>query len=144
MDERGFTLLEITITMAVLSLVFLLVFSLPTKATDHLTMEQTIYQIANDIIYAKEYAKTHTVTLGFTISTRDSYYVINRGNKEILKGYIPKEYTISTGFARNEFYINNSGGVNLFGSITLTDKDGKQIWLTTTITSGRVKVYLNE
>jgi len=144
MDKKGFTLLEITMTMAVLALVFLVIFSLPTKVTDQLTMEQSIYQIANDIIYAKEYAKSHNVTLGFTLSTVDSFYVIRRGDEVIVKAYIPKEYTISTGFSKNEFYINNTGGVNLFGSITLTDNKGKQVWLTTTIKTGRVKVYLND
>lgn len=142
MGQKGFTFLELTITLAVLALVFALMFSMPTDTTDHLTLEQSIYQLANDIIYAKEYAKTHNITLVFTISTIDKFYRIRRGDEEILRGYIPEEYRITVAFSNsgNQFFINNTGGVNAYGSITLTDSNGKSMKMITTIKTGRVRV----
>ena len=144
MCKKGFTLIELVITVGIISLLLVLTMAMTVKFPEDYYMEQHGYMIANDIIYAMEYAKTYNVTLGFTIDIANNQYLIKRGNDILVYRELPKDYNIYTGFERNEFYITNLGRVNRFGSITINNEKGKYVKITTTIRTGRVLVEVHE
>lgn len=146
MNNRGFTLLEVVIVLGLIAVIlsFTFAISIPTRVNENLILDQNIYKIANDITYAKEYAKANNVTVGFTIDTVNKAYFIKRGNFFLLYEKIPDEYALHSSFNNNEFYITNTGRVNHTGTIRLRNNNGYSATLTVTFVTGRVQVTTND
>ncbi|SES63616.1 prepilin-type N-terminal cleavage/methylation domain-containing protein [Anaerobranca gottschalkii] len=148
MDKRGFTLLELLMVLGITTIIifFTLSISLSTRRDERILLDQYIHMIANDIIYAKEYAIANNVTLVFLVDSKNKRYLVYRGNFILLEQKLPDDYEIRGIFANvhSSFTISNLGYVDRFGSITISNKYGEIRRITITIKTGRVKVMLDD
>ncbi|SHJ68823.1 prepilin-type N-terminal cleavage/methylation domain-containing protein [Anaerobranca californiensis DSM 14826] len=148
MDKRGFTLLELLMVLGVLTIVifFTISISISTKRNEKILLDQHIHMIANDIIYAKEYAIANNLSLVFFVDSANKRYFVYRGNFVLLEQSLPEDYQINAVFANihSSFTISNLGYVDRFGSITITNRYGERRKLTITIKVGRVKVIVDD
>ena len=142
MDKKGFTLIEVILALGLFSLILFTLLSFSLNNDESMLLEQNVNKLANDLRFAKEYARTNNIGLDFVIDVRNNVYFVRRGNTEILREQLPKDYSIS-GY-RNQIYVNNLGRIQATNNITIINKEGKYGVIYLSTQTGRVRVEIND
>ena len=142
MDKKGFTLIEVILALGLFSLILFTLLSFSLNNDESMLLEQNVNKLANDLRFAKEYARTNNIGLDFVIDVRNNIYFVRRGNTEILREQLPKDYSIS-GY-RNQIYVNNLGRIQATNNITIINKEGKYGVIYLSTQTGRVRVEIND
>lgn len=144
MDKKGFTILEVIMALGLFSLIILTILSISMKTDEKPLLEQRVYKLASDITYAKEYARTNNMGLDFVIDEVNRMYYVRRGNFELLREELPKDYTIHCTLSTNQIYINNLGRIRANSSIRINNKHGHVGTIFMSVETGRVRVEFND
>lgn len=124
MNSRGFTLIELVIVLAMLSI--LAAFALPRMATTDTTVAAQADRLARDLRHAQAMAMNQGRTLSFDIQAPASYRVANSGS------------TITDPATMESFQITLDNGVTLTGTDTDFDSLGRPASAGTLISAPRV------
>lgn len=143
-NKKGFTLLEIIVSIGLFSLILVTFLSFSIKKDERAILEQNVHKLANDIRFAKEYARTQNMGFDFVIDVVNNEYYLRRGSNVVIREQLPKEYGIYyTGF-KNQFYINNLGRIKENSRITIINTNGEIGMIVMSVSTGRVRVEMDD
>lgn len=139
-SEKGFTLAEALIVLAVVFLVISLSFILLKRHDQYVARHLFFSQLQADFIYAQHYALTNqTPVFVNLVGINHTYYFTKKNGEHLIAREFDRNISLSEGTQKLYFYINSSGHLNSFGSIYISIGD-ERYRLTFLIGRGRFYV----
>ncbi|WP_072743002.1 pilus assembly FimT family protein [Sporanaerobacter acetigenes] len=152
MRSRGTTLIEIVITLAILSIVLAIAaprdeFLINTKE------RKELLEFKNDIIFARNMAIIDVRRYSVEIYPKENYYTIYKYDKE--RSMIKKKSMesglklIDTTFANSpnpnhgSICFTPTGAPSKAGTVNMKSRKGKKIELTVEVATGKVNIYID-
>lgn len=129
MKKKGFTLLELIITLNILVLFTTITYT-SVRAYNNRKINTKInnytYEIKTILSYGKSYCRKHKALGNIYIDLNENIFkfeVVEK-NKEIKKViYLDKDFSLFTNFSRKSNYISKEGYINEAGTISLKYKE---------------------
>ncbi|MCF6094208.1 prepilin-type N-terminal cleavage/methylation domain-containing protein [Microaerobacter geothermalis] len=138
--ERGFTLLELTVVLSILTIFLSLV--LPSIETTYSRWQtkKLVEQIEADLTFARLKAQANERSIEIKFVPTGYYYWVKEldgtKNEELKRIYYSKDITISTNYSYHIITFNSFGHVYRGGVIDVADKTGKKYRFTLFLDSG--------
>lgn len=138
--KKGFTLIEVLLVLALLSMLLVLVFPNYQEIMANLHLQSTAYEIAAQIRQTREIAikENRSIRILCTKSSDGSQQIAKyRGVSVIRPAYrIFSDVTVSG----LDFTFNANGNINLGGSVTLRNRLGDTLQIVMQPVTGRVVI----
>ncbi|MBP1932828.1 hypothetical protein [Ammoniphilus resinae] len=140
MNQTGYSYLELSVVIAMVTLLFLV--SGPIYAIQ-LQKQQTqliTRQISNDLYLAANEARTKQIIYYFNIVQPGLYMLSSSQQSQKKARTLPKGYSLKSNFFNNRIVFNAYGRPTSGGTLTLTDPKGSIQRFVIQIVSGRFRV----
>lgn len=135
---KGFTLLEMLIVLAVVSIMLAVGIAGVKPVMEWVQKQMFITQLESDLYYAHSYAINRKETIVFRFSKEQNVYEAASGRKTIIKRKFPDSIKM-TGGNLSRFHITPEGTISYFGTVQFQVND-TAVKLTIYLGRGRFNV----
>lgn len=140
-NQNGFTLAEVLIVLAVLSVLISVTLVWTSRRTTDMETHQFFTQLHQDILYAQATAIARQETVTVRINSTAKFYRVMIGIVEQKRVSFPNHVTYNTRSTLTEVQFSPTGNVIKFGTLSFW-ADEKAVQLTVHIGKGRVQYEL--
>jgi prepilin-type N-terminal cleavage/methylation domain-containing protein len=143
--STGFTIIEVTVVLLIISIVFIAALPVTGKAASFFNLRHIANQMAADIREVQQRALSESSS-GYFIDVRTDHYVIKKSSHPtaaiIDAVHLPQGIRkYDTNFSEDQIRFSAEGTPNMGGTVTLRDeKTGQHMFVIVAAITGRVRV----
>jgi len=145
LNNRGITLIELIIVLAILSIIFSISIPQFNDIIARYELQTTARMVASDLRLAQQMAisKGEYYRILFDLFNRDRYQLLS-GTKMIKQVFLPKGVKLSaTSFNGNTVMFTPLGAPVPAGRIMLTGRNNENLFVIVAVATGRVRISSN-
>lgn len=135
--EAGFSFLELTLVIALLSLFFLTTLPVVPAVLEQQKTKNFIEELAGDLYIASNEARTRQVEAMIDLFPSQSFYLLRVDGKQVKKVNTPKGMLLDSNYPNHRILFYSDGQVSRGGTIKVKDHRGKVTEIIVQVSSGR-------
>lgn len=117
-NEKGFTLLEMLVVLAILFIIVFCIFPLNFSLQEKIQEDHFLNILKRDLYYGHTYAITNQKNVTFMYRWEENSYDLRVHNQPILKRKLPEEISFRPSQDMNRFSFHPNGNISNFGTLT--------------------------